>query len=77
MTLSDILRYYKKYDIEYNRILNIITIPKTISVEEFVRLKKTLKNNKIKVDDIRVFGTEYSRTRAILWRKKNWVNIII
>ena len=52
--MEEILYRYKKYEIEYNRGLGIITINKKIPVEEFLELKNLLKQVDNRITDIRV-----------------------
>jgi len=58
--MEEILYRYRKYEIEYNRGLGIITINKKIPVEDFIELKKLLKKTGRDIKDIRV-ETEKAR----------------
>jgi len=52
--MGEILYRYRKYEIEYNRGLGIITISKPILVKDFLEMKYLLKKCEYKIKDIRV-----------------------
>lgn len=52
--MHEILYRYRKYEIEYNRGLGIITVNKKIPVDKFIELKNILKRTGNPVNDIRV-----------------------
>lgn len=59
--MDEILYRYRKYGIEYNRGLGIITINKKIPVEDFIELKRLLRMSGNKVTDIRVITDKVRR----------------
>lgn len=59
--MGEILYRYRKYQIEYNRGLGIITINKKIPVEDFIELKRLLRMSGNKVTDIRVITDKVRR----------------
>lgn len=52
--MDEILYRYRKYQIEYNRGLGIITINKPILVKDFFEMKYLLRKCEYKIKDIRV-----------------------
>ena len=52
--MDEILYRYRKYEIEYNRGLGIITINKPILVKDFLEMKYLLNKCEYKIKDIRV-----------------------
>lgn len=52
--MEEILYRYRKYEIEYNRGLGIITINKPILVKDFLELKHLLRICEYEIKDIRV-----------------------
>lgn len=59
--MDEILYRYRKYDMEYNRGLGIITINKKIPVEEFLKLKNLLRKVDNRITDIRVITDKVRR----------------
>ena len=59
--MGEILYRYRKYQIEYNRGLGIITINKKIPVEDFIELKRLLRMSGNKITDIRVITDKVRR----------------
>ena len=61
--MQEILYRYRKYDIEYNRGLGIITINKKIPVKDFLELKNMASRvsgvKEIRVDTIKVKRWNY------------------
>ena len=64
--MREILYRYKKYDIEYNRGLGIITLNKEIPVSDFLELKKLLRGSGQRIADIRVYGEKIYKVRSWL-----------
>lgn len=52
--MEEILYRYRKYEIEYNRGLGIITINKPILVKDFLEMKYLLSKVVEEIKDIRV-----------------------
>lgn len=52
--MHEILYRYRKYDIEYNRGLGIITVNKKIPVKDFMELKNLLRMLPYPINEIRV-----------------------
>ena len=52
--MHEILYRYRKYEIEYNRGLGIITVNKKIPVNDFIELRNLLRRTGNPVNDIRV-----------------------
>ena len=52
--MHEILYRYKKYEVEYNRGLGIITVNKKIPVDKFIELRLMLMRTGNPVNDIRV-----------------------
>ena len=52
--MEEILYRYKKYEVEYNRGLGIITVNKKIPVDKFIELRLMLMRTGNPVNDIRV-----------------------
>lgn len=52
--MDEILYRYRKYEIEYNRGLGIITINKPILVKDFLEMKHLLRKCEFQIKDIRV-----------------------
>lgn len=62
--MHEILYRYRKYEIEYNRGLGIITINKKMPVEDFIKFKNDLKMSGRPINDIRLYGeTKYKLKR--------------
>lgn len=59
--MDEILYRYRKYEIEYNRGLGIITINKKIPVEDFLELKELLRKSGYPTEDIRVMTDKVRR----------------
>lgn len=52
--MQEILYRYRRYFIEYNRGLGIITINRKIPVKDFLEMKHLLKRTNENITDIRV-----------------------
>ena len=63
--MREILYRYKKYEIEYNRGLGIITLNKKIPVKEFIELKELINRAEEEIKDIRVFGERIYKIKGV------------